>query len=221
MSRRLPAFSGLFLAAVAWSCAGCKPAPKVTSYEVSSATPQAGRAVSEQAPATAQPPTPPAASAPAATSQMPASAAMKAEAAAFGTPKWGPLPAGWTVGPANAMRKATFVLAGPNGAKAELAVTVFPGNVGGTTANVNRWRGQLGLSAAGEQEIAASARATKVGAATGQRFLLTSADGARSTDAVQVAKDGSTWFFKLSGDAAVVAAGAEAFSRFLSSTELP
>lgn len=119
------------------------------------------------------------------------------------------------------MRKATFVIQGKDGAKAELAVTVFPGSVGGITANVNRWRGQLGLSPAGEQEITASAKPAKVGPDAGQRFVMTSADGSKTTDAVLVAKNDATWFFKLSGDAAVVSGAADAFAQFLSKSQIP
>ena len=40
--------------------------------------------------------------------------------------------------------------------KAEIAVTVFPGNVGGLTANVNRWRGQIGLAPLAPAELEAN-----------------------------------------------------------------
>ena len=50
------------------------------------------------------------------------------------------------------MRLATFEIpdeAGP----IEVAVTQFPGRVGGELANINRWRGQMGLPAAAEAEL--------------------------------------------------------------------
>jgi cysteinyl-tRNA synthetase len=43
--------------------------------------------------------------------------------------------------------------------EAEVAVTVFPGTVGGLTANVNRWRGQIGLPPASEADIQAQIQA--------------------------------------------------------------
>ena len=191
---------------------GCKPAPQVARYEVKS----------EATPAAAQVPTPaPQANVPTAPTPMVAPASMKAEAASFDAPKWAKLPTGWSVGPENAMRKATWIVVGPNGSKAEIAVTVFPGSVGGLTANVNRWRGQLGLSPAGADEIAASAKTGKVGGIDSQRFAIASADGKKTLDAFMTPKDGATWFFKMSGETAAVEANAKAFADFLAESKLP
>ena len=185
---------------------GCKPAPQVARYEVKS----------EAAPVAAQPAPSPAVAAP-----MVAPASMKAEAAGFDAPKWAKLPAGWSVGPENSMRKATWIVSGPSGSKAEIAVTVFPGSVGGLTANVNRWRGQIGLPSATPDEIAASAKTVKVGGLESQRFVMTSTDGKKSVDAVLTAKDGATWFFKMNGETAAVQANSAAFVAFLSASKLP
>ena len=221
MPRSFLSLSGLLLTAVALSVSGCKPEPKVTSYAVPAANPQAGRAVSEQTPAQVQTPPQATTAAASAAAPMPATASMKAEAASFEAPKWAQLPAGWSVGPENAMRKATWVVTGPDGTKAEIAVTVFPGNVGGLTANVNRWRGQLGLPAASPDEIAAAAKPAKVGDIASQRFLMVSADGKKALDAVMTPHGGATWFFKMSGDAAAVAAHGDALSDFLAASRLP
>jgi hypothetical protein len=196
---------------------GCKPAPQVARYEVKSeATPAAAPAAAPAAPVAAQPAPSPAVAAP-----MVAPASMKAEAAGFDAPKWAPLPAGWSVGPENSMRKATWIVSGPNGSKAEIAVTVFPGSVGGLTANVNRWRGQIGLPSASPDEISASAKTVKVGGLESQRFVMTATDGKKSVDAVMTSKDGATWFFKMNGETAAVAANATAFIAFLSASQLP
>ena len=186
--------------------AGCRPTPKVSTYEVKSEAPPAKEAV---------------AAAPAPRPAIQATPAMQAEAAQAGQPTWAALPEGWTAGPANAMRKGSWTIAGPNGSKAEVAVTVFPGNVGGLTANVNRWRGQIGLPPASEADILATAKPGKVGADEAQRFVMVSGDGAKATDAFLVPKNGSTWFCKLSGDAAAVQAHADAFTKFLAQSKLP
>ena len=204
----------LFLLSASLLAFGCKPAPQVARYEV--------KAEAEPAPAPAPVPvTQTPAPSPAVAAPMVAPASMKAEAASFDAPKWAKLPAGWTVGPENSMRKATWIVAGPNGSKAEIAVTVFPGNVGGLTANVNRWRGQIGLPPAGADEIAASAKVAKVGNLDSQRFVMISADGKKAVDAVLTSKDGATWFFKMNGEAAAVEANAAAFASFLSESKLP
>jgi hypothetical protein len=192
---------------------GCKPAPQVSRYEVKS---EAAPAAAPAAPVAAKPAPSPAVAAP-----MVAPASMKAEAAAFDAPKWAALPAGWTVGPENSMRKATWIVTGPNDSKAEIAVTVFPGSVGGLTANVNRWRGQIGLPPASPDDIAASAKSTKVSGLDSQRFVMTSADGKKSVDAVMTSKDGATWFFKMNGETAAVQANSAAFVAFLSASKLP
>lgn len=119
------------------------------------------------------------------------------------------------------MRKATWIVAGPDGSKAEIAVTVFPGNVGGLTANVNRWRGQIGLPPASGEDIAASAKPAKVGGIDSQRFVMTSDDGKKGLDAVMTPHKGATWFFKMSGDAAAVAAHGAALVAFLAESQLP
>ncbi len=204
----------IFLLTASLLVFGCKPAPQVARYEVKAEP--APAAAPATAPVSAQPAPSPAVAAP-----MVAPASMKAEAAGFDAPKWAKLPAGWSVGPENSMRKATWIVSGPNGSKAEIAVTVFPGSVGGLTANVNRWRGQIGLPPASSDEIVASALAVKVGSLDSQRFVLTSADGKKSVDAVMTSKDGATWFFKMNGETAAVEANAPAFVAFLSASQLP
>jgi hypothetical protein len=50
------------------------------------------------------------------------------------------------------MRLATYIAPDPAG-PVEIAVTRFGGRVGGELANINRWRGQLGLPPIGEDEL--------------------------------------------------------------------
>src|ERR1039458_2271134 len=59
-------------------------------------------------------------------------------------PVWYP-PTNWTVAPPSAMVVKVFSIAGAAGQSAKVAVSAFPGDVGGTLANVNRWRVQIGL----------------------------------------------------------------------------
>ena len=55
------------------------------------------------------------------------------------------------------MRAATFQ-AGEGDAAIEVAVSQFPGDVGGMLANVNRWRGQVGLEPITEADLAANTK---------------------------------------------------------------
>src|SRR5690606_17030938 len=62
-------------------------------------------------------------------------------------------PAGWSRMPGERpMRVATYEAASESG-PVEVAVTRFPGRVGGELANINRWRGQMGLPAIDESEL--------------------------------------------------------------------
>jgi hypothetical protein len=189
---------------------GCKPTPQISTYEVKS---EAVEKVSEPAPAQK--------SAIAPASGMPASAAMQAETASFGSPKWPTTPAAWRVNAPNPMRKGSWSIAGSDGSKAEIAVTVFPGDVGGITANVNRWRGQLALSSASEAEVNATAENATVGNDAAKKFTLISTDQKRMTVALLVAKNNSTWFCKLSGDTTVVRSQIESFLKFFKNSQLP
>lgn len=130
--------------------------------------------------------------------------------------KW-TAPSGWTAMPDRPMRKATFAIRGASGASAELSITAFPGDTGGLLANLNRWRGQIGLPplAAGELDAAVAPLA-----AGDLRFAVVdfagTANGAptRLLGAV-LPYQGETWFFKLTGPDAFVAAQKAAFSEFL------
>ncbi len=69
------------------------------------------------------------------------------------------VPAGWVEDPMpRQMRLATYVVpATPDSegsvALAEVAVTRFGGRVGGDLANINRWRGQMGVGPIAEAEL--------------------------------------------------------------------
>jgi hypothetical protein len=77
------------------------------------------------------------------------------------------VPEGWQEEPGNKVRYATFHI-GPEDGPAELSVTSFEGQVGSLLANVNRWRGQIGLAEIKEDELGKLTSETKVdgGAAT-------------------------------------------------------
>jgi len=122
-------------------------------------------------------------------------------------------PAEWQNKGATGVRKATFVV----GEGAELAVTAFPGDVGGELANVNRWRGQLQVAPISEAELASAVTRLDVGGLqVGVVDILggTKEKPARMLGAM-VPSGGATWFFKLIGPDAVVAKARPAFMAFL------
>lgn len=127
-------------------------------------------------------------------------------------------PAHWQAGPTKPMRKATFLVpagAGVTGS-AELAITAFPGDVGGNLANVNRWRQQLGLPGIAAADLGAALQHLHVGALHVDVVeLVGAAEPRQRVLGAIVPVAGATWFFKLSGPDALVAAEKEAFLAFL------
>jgi hypothetical protein len=119
------------------------------------------------------------------------------------------------------MRKGSWSITQTDGSKAEIAVTVFPGDVGGDTANVNRWRGQLGLEKVSDDKIKSDQSSLNVGNLAGRVYNLISTDGKKSTIAVTLPKNNATWFFKLTGDTAIVNAEKNSFLKMVTQTQLP
>ena len=125
-------------------------------------------------------------------------------------------PAGWTAKPLGAMRKGSFTVPGEGGASADLSITAFPGAVGGDLANVNRWRGQVGLAPIAEGELAAAITTIKAIGLTVSLVDLPSADPAQTRIlGAMVPYQGAMWFFKLTGPGALVGAAKPAFIDFL------
>src|SRR6266481_2240107 len=59
--------------------------------------------------------------------------------------KW-TTPEGWTEVPPSSMRYASFSTPAEEGGKIDISVVTFPGDGGSDADNVNRWRGQMGLT---------------------------------------------------------------------------
>ncbi len=98
---------------------------------------------------------------------------------------------------------------------AELVITAFPGDVGGELANVNRWRGQVGLEPTDEAGVAASRKSIKAGDLDAHCFFL---DGAERAMAAAIVKNGDTsWFLKLTGPIATVTKERPNFEAFIAS----
>ena len=75
-----------------------------------------------------------------------ASSDLAVQTESFAQPFW-EAPAHWEVKPLGQLRKGSFSVKGEDEGEVDISVLVFPGNVGGTLANVNRWAEQAGLPA--------------------------------------------------------------------------
>jgi hypothetical protein len=142
--------------------------------------------------------------------------------ATAGTPDitWS-LPTGWTTQPdPSGMRKGSFLVSGADGAKADMSVTAFPGDVGGDLPNVNRWRGQVGLTPIDDAALSQTVQTIDAPAGKFSFIELSGASGAKKPVRMLGAwlqQPDRRWFFKLLGDDALVAAQHDAFFAFLKS----
>jgi hypothetical protein len=133
---------------------------------------------------------------------------------ARGTMQWD-LPGGWAqIANPNTMRFATLS-AGEGAERIEVAITQLAGAAGGIAANINRWRGQVGLSAASESELAHSAREIRATGALGVMVDLVGPEGSDGTTIRMFAAifptDTQTWFVKTTGPGAVLEQHGDAF----------
>ena len=126
-------------------------------------------------------------------------------------------PAAWTAGPELPMRKATLLISGDSGANAELAITAFPGDVGGNLANVNRWRQQLGTPPISEAELGTALQHMHVGVLHVDvvELIGSGMPPAQRVLGAIVPYSGSTWFFKMTGPDDLVAREKSAFLAFV------
>jgi hypothetical protein len=124
-------------------------------------------------------------------------------------------PAGWQSQPGHPMRRGSYAAGGG----AEVAITAFPGDVGGVLANVNRWRAQAGLAPVDDAGLAQAASPLD---SNGLHILVVDATGGSSPIvAALVPWNGGTWFFKLTGPAAAVAKAKPDFLSFLATVRTP
>jgi hypothetical protein len=170
-------------------CTGCSDRDEIRSYTIPKETPPAP-AVAAGAPAEASGPT----------------GEMQRE-----------LPESWSrVANTNPMRFATFT-AGEGDGQIEIAVTQLGGVAGGIGANINRWRGQIGLPPASEEELQDSLVPVVTDQAEGLFVDLVGPaasdddpDTPRMLAAIFPALD-SMWFIKTTSTRAAIETHREAF----------
>ena len=157
---------------------------------------------------------------PAATSSSPGTAAENPNTLRAG-PKpqitWS-APGDWKPVSPGAMRYAEFSVQGAKNQTGNVSVSVFAGNGGGDLENVNRWRGQIGLSplAAGELE----SLLTPVDGGEG-RILSVDMTGPKGRVlAAWRRTDANVWFFKLTAPTTLAGVQKPAFVKFLQSVQL-
>ncbi len=129
------------------------------------------------------------------------------------------LPAGWTAKAAAGMRLISLA-AGKGADAADVSVVTLSGSAGGIAPNFNRWRRQVGLPPMPTEALLKILEPITVGGQQGQLGVFVgkdSGEGARGVIAGLVARQGLTWFFKMSGSASAIQANTAAFRAFLAS----
>ena len=130
------------------------------------------------------------------------------------------LPRGWTETRASGMRFAT--LKPPVTGKIDVSVVVLPGPAGGELANVNRWRGQIGLPPV--DEPARAKMRQQVDAKAGAISLYDFATEGPTRQRMMVGllwSGGRTWFVKMVGDEPAAEAARDDFVKLLTSLHVP
>jgi hypothetical protein len=139
-------------------------------------------------------------------------------------PQWNP-PSNWNAKPSGQMVMKSFSVNGDNGQNATVAISVFPGDVGGTFANVNRWRSQLGLAPVAQSELSKVTEPLPLadGAGVLVDFANAKVPGSQPTRlvAAMVRHDDRTWFYKILGDDSLVAREKEGFVKFVQAVRYP
>ncbi len=129
------------------------------------------------------------------------------------------LPSGWSESRPGGMRYATFKPNVPG--TIDGSVIALPGPAGGELANVNRWRGQIGLEPLDQAALAAARKQVQSAAGPVAVFDFASpGDGSKRVIAGIVMAGGKSWFVKLTGEASAVAAAEPAFAALLASLKL-
>ena len=119
-------------------------------------------------------------------------------------------PTGWKAGPVTGMRKACFRL--DRGEKS-LEVTVIPAG-GDLLANVNRWRGQIGLTPISTEQLQKDAQGISAGKVTGKYVSLLGSEQAILA-AIFPASGGGSWFVKMRGDRTLTEKETTTFKSFV------
>jgi hypothetical protein len=135
-----------------------------------------------------------------------------------GQPTW-QVPGGWQEVSGGQFLIAKFLIAGDGGAQAAVNVSSSPGDGGGLLANVNRWRGQLGLAALPADGLEAAVSSIDVADGKANVVEMSGTDMRTSQPSavigVMVPQSSQTWFYKLMGDSKTVAAQKDAFIKFV------
>ncbi|MDR2980695.1 MAG: hypothetical protein LBV12_00440 [Puniceicoccales bacterium] len=178
----------------------CKEEEKVVTYSIPKEKPST---VDTDASVSATPVAPP----------MQPDSTMLAQQDNFSQPSWTP-PSHWKEDPPRPMRKGSWTISAKGSDVAgEMTVTVFPGDVGGDLANVNRWRRQINLPPTDGASLTNALQPITVDSLPGKIITIEGSD--KTIIGVILPREGATWFFKYTGDKAAARAEHPSINAFI------
>jgi hypothetical protein len=126
-------------------------------------------------------------------------------------------PTDWEPGPSSQFTVQRFIKQ-RDGQKATLAVTRLPANAQAWPDNVNMWRGELDLQAISREEVEQQTKEITVdGKPATSIFLKSAKEPGKASQVVCLTTETDSWFFKLTGDAELVADSQPSFDQFIQS----
>jgi hypothetical protein len=135
-------------------------------------------------------------------------------------------PEGWQQQPAAGMRKAVFAVTdgGNSATVTAIDLSAAAPNVADPLANLNRWRGEIGLEPIKREELESKVHKIEVSGSPSDYLeaipdasVAAESRAKEATIAAIVPSGGNVWFFKLRGDRDLVVAQQENFKSFLES----
>ena len=123
-------------------------------------------------------------------------------------------PAEWTEVPPKQFQLARFTV-GEGEQLAEIAISRAGGD---RAANINRWRGQVGLGPLSGEELDKTSQPFEVGSKKGELVEIVADD--KTILGVMIPDEGQTWFIKLTGPSATAAKERSRFEAFAKSLKL-
>jgi len=129
------------------------------------------------------------------------------------------VPGDWKLEKAGQFVNAAYAL--PGGGR--VTVSKLAGDGGGLAANINRWRGQVGLKPLADQEVSGQPLKVADSSEVMRLFNLTSVDSAPDADGILAGVlplKTETWYFKFSGPVGVLRKTEGLFAEFLRSVRI-
>ncbi|SVC60355.1 uncharacterized protein METZ01_LOCUS313209 [marine metagenome] len=108
------------------------------------------------------------------------------------------IPSGWKPGKESAMRVGSFAVEDENGSALDISISNLLGDGGGLLSNVNRWIGQIGMSATTGEGLSNYVSDITI---AGKSATLVKASNKEQTLVAAILKTGGrSWFFKMIGE---------------------